>query len=135
LTSVANFPVDTKVELEDKTLATTTTMSENDVYSFTTTGGTVTDRFVLHLSSKIATSIDKQPKIAVKIYNVSNTIYVDVPDLKNPVYELIDLNGRTIQSGELQSNVKNCFKTDTKGMVLVKIIYNSGVYTQKVLIN
>jgi len=135
LTELTNIEDKATIQLEDKLLRTITPMTVNDEYSFTTESGTFENRFVIHVIPNVTTDINSDSTTDIEIYSADNNIYVNIPQLTKPYYQIYSTNGKLLESGILETESLNRIETNFgDGIVLMKVISNEKTITKKVYI-
>lgn len=137
LSSLQNIPDAVSVVLEDKTLNVTTDLSNGDHSFSVNQKETNTSRFILHLTSKIATSISEPvSNESVLVYSRNGGVAISINKSEKYKYEIIDLNGRVIKGGLNTANAgeEDFIPISSKGVYTVRILTDVNVYAKKVLI-
>ena len=132
--------LNTKITLEDLKTGTTQNMNENPVYTFTAADSDVPNRFNVHFTySQNAVEEGEVVNDNIQIYSYGKEIFIRSNNhaaSQNGMVFVYDLEGRKlleqpISRGALAKvNVKL-----TTGFLLVKVIKEGSVKTQKVFIN
>ncbi|WP_430823995.1 hypothetical protein [Carboxylicivirga sp. N1Y90] len=135
ISDLKGFDKDVVVKIEDTSdnNAPIEELIPNIPFTFTTTSGGINKtRFVLHISEQEATNINTgQLSETVNIYNSNNNIFIDLPELTEPLFEMYDLSGRLIDNQRLQSGTLNTINSTFNGLVIVKITSKEGVISRK----
>jgi len=132
--------LNTKITLEDLKTGTTQNMNENPVYTFTAADSDIPNRFNVHFTySQNAVEEGEVVNDNIQIYSYGKEIFIRSNNhavSQNGMVFVYDLEGRKlleqpISRGALAKvNVKL-----TTGFLLVKVIKEGSVKTQKVFIN
>jgi len=134
---IENFSRNITLKLEDCSTIPSTFIDLTDTgeYSTFVNQGINKDRFKLHIhASDIVTSIDNNELIKSNIYANENHIYISIPELNNPVYELYTVSGQLIEQGKLISGTINSVNTSLKGVVIVKVTSKETSISEKVFV-
>jgi hypothetical protein len=129
------------VVLEDKVTGTWANMRDVNEYVYTPQRmGDEHDRFVLHLSKvqRVATDIEKKPANTenISIIGLEDCALVKINHelLQNSeaVVEILDMNGRVINSVETMDTETEVALPSGRGLYLVRVNVNGTVETEKV---
>ncbi len=135
LIELLNAEENAVITIEDKLNSTLQTMGLNDEYAFTTNAGTFENRFVVHITPSISTKAEQiEDNYPIRIFNSGSYIYIKIPELTKPYYQVYNTSGRLLQSGLLQAQGENKIYSDNDGLLLIKIISNEKIVSQKVFV-
>ena len=136
LTELVNITDNATIQLEDLDSGYLQTMNEGDEYSFTSESGTFNDRFLIHVLPSVTTDLNESynKTYDTKVYAINSSLYVRIPELTQPRYELYTVSGKLLQSDVLSPSITNKIYSEHGGLILVKIISKEKTFTQKVFI-
>ncbi len=136
LKSLKNFSRNISLKLEDHSTQPSTIIDlSSEDYTVHFAQGYNTDRFTLHiLASDIVTDAEDKDTVQTLIYSNNNQVYVNIPELTNPMYQLYTIGGQLIKKGELRSGVLNTINTSASGIVIVKITSKEKTLSGKVFV-
>ena len=128
-----SFSTPTYVYLEDLTNNTITDLNSTAMYSFAATTTDNADRFQL-IFALSPLSISNNVKENTNIYSYDNTIYVNSNENIKQI-DVYNTLGQLIKSFENKSgSIVVNMNGNVEGYYIVKVITNTNVYSQKVLV-
>lgn len=91
---------------------------------------------LLEEGENVVLDAEKELENNVRIYPnpTSQKIVLEVSNARNASYQIIDLQGTTIQTGVLQQTSTVLDLPHTKGVLILKIFINESVITQKIIL-
>lgn len=120
--------------LEDLYEMVTIDLRDQESYTFYTTEGMVTDRFILHFGDEM-TGEEEVTTPTSAIYSHAKTIYIDYREMVPGIAMVYDVLGNEILTSELNINTMNLLKINHGvGYYIVKVVSENGVSTAKVYI-
>jgi hypothetical protein len=118
------------VILEDTETGTTTDLLSN-TYNFSYSVDEAAERFILHFSPL---GVNELATDNIQVYSVENTVYVNLSEVSQFEYSILDMMGQEIQSGKLDSQNNSISLNTETGYYVVKIITGNRSVSRKVFI-
>jgi hypothetical protein len=137
---IASFGTSAGIFLEDKLLGLMIDLTEQPDYTFTANPLDAPQRFTLHF---FTLGVEDQPVSnentadALTIYSAGNCVYVrnNEAGYNEGFVVLMNISGQEVSRANLQNVTLNKFDLNVKpGYYIVKVITDTGVYTEKVFI-
>jgi len=130
---------DTKITLEDLQTGTIQNMNNNPVYTFTAYNGDEPNRFRVHFTSS-PNSVNESDAVNndIQIYSYGKEVYIRSTNdavHQNGIVYVYDLMGRKLTEKKIAgSNLVNFTVNTNNNYVVIKVVKESSVKTQKVFI-
>jgi len=129
---ITSIPLCTSVLLEDLKTNTTQNLMQNPVYNFTATTTDNANRFVLHFATSVG--VNETGKTNTGIYAYDNNIYVNGAEQISQI-AVYNTLGQLIKTlNNVNGLQKISMNGNATGYYIVKVITDSKVYSEKVLV-
>lgn len=126
---------ETHVTLEDLQTSTTQNLNKNPVYVFNGTKDDDPDRFLLHFAwSPDGIADEFVPKTDVYIYSYGKDIYIQSEVYNQGEITVCDMLGRTIYKNRYHNNMEKIRLDINNSFVVVRVVTQQGVKSEKVYI-
>jgi len=131
---VSSFDSSVEVLLEDAVANTFVDLRQQNTYPFNASAGVTNNRFFVHFNLT-TTDLENTVEGETSIYAYDNNIYVSNVTDENAVMYVYNMLGQEVLSHALNANTLNKVSADfAKGQYIVKVINNSKVNSQKIMI-
>jgi hypothetical protein len=118
------------VILEDTETGITTDLLSN-TYNFSYSVDEDAERFILHFSPL---GVNNGEVDNIQVYSVENIVYVNLSEISQFEYSILNMMGQEIKSGKLYSQNNSISLNTETGYYVVKIITGNTVVSSKVFI-
>lgn len=126
---------ETHVTLEDLQTSTTQNLNENPVYVFNGTKDDEANRFLLHFAwSPDGIADEFVQKTDVHIYSYGKDIYIQSKVYNQGEITVCDMLGRTIYKNKYHNNLEKIRLDINNSFVVVRVVTQQGVKSEKVYI-
>jgi hypothetical protein len=132
--SLNTLPENMSLTLWDKEKGQYTNLTSGTSYTFQIDGsGRIDDRFSLMFAKHVPTKIENLDINSENIYIFSNKteIITYIGALNNPKYQLFNIHGQLLLTGNLNSNSKNSIKVNHKEVVIFVVTSEKARKTYK----